>query len=654
MQVLPAEGFLELDCKPPWEDLPDEVLLERLEALKERVQRLETKRGYKKSFATRLVEDCKGRMLQPGRMSTLSVEEEKARVKAGWQQFDHALHLAAFGSEEELGKYVANPGQLLQCKEDLVIGFSDQIPFWVKCPRTRQVYCEAEVSKTAAKSEKKPAGKEPEAKDSTLRRCSGDAADEKCRITYEARQLILNYLKPGTTPAGVVAAGALVVKGIHARLHNIDAAGNWIESESFTYAGREYCRTAGKSAGRVLLPWRRARELQPDLVADLEVYSQPAAVVDGVIMHWIICMQAKMYPCSVWCRDTLSSGVAVTARKAMALALQIPCYVQGHCTPLVQITDTDFSFSFKAGAKTVQSAERQEQRAAAKLLGVKPQFKCGARQILKICSKSQALQVERQRDRPWILAAARRNGWLAWRPNLATGKLEDCSLQDWAADLRLGCYRLPSEWLVERLQWLDEAGVPLKPNFGTFESAAALAAQQEADYCVQLGFKRHFACLESTLQSEAVELECDELEAEVCCSLQGRLEQLPPKLRRRALKADVLAADVLQKDCRRQAEIRAAKLTSRVFKSTGKLELQTLLQEGSRLQALQSLHVVAGKTKATKQKKANPLKPSLLKKKSKKLEDQKKRGKEKGRHQKEPEDSEGEKGCQLCFPPRRS
>ena len=54
------------------------------------------------------------------------------------KEFDAALWLAAFGSEEDLVKVVANPGEFMQQRSDVVIGYSDQIPVWVKIGRKKQ------------------------------------------------------------------------------------------------------------------------------------------------------------------------------------------------------------------------------------------------------------------------------------------------------------------------------------------------------------------------------------------------------------------------------------------------------------------------------------------------------------------------------------
>ena len=66
---------------------------------------------------------------------------------------------------------------------------------------------------------KRPRGTE----DSTLKRTVGDAAQEKFRITYEARHILKGYLQgEAVEPVGMQWQGALVVKGaVHCRLSNI-------------------------------------------------------------------------------------------------------------------------------------------------------------------------------------------------------------------------------------------------------------------------------------------------------------------------------------------------------------------------------------------------------------------------------------------------
>ena len=69
---------------------------------------------------------------------------------------------------------------------------------------------------------------------------------------------------------------------------------------------------------------------------------------------------------------------------------------------------------------------------------------------MKILHEAQKAQQVREMEKPWILAAARRNGWLHYRPDFLKNKLVDCADQEWAADKPEGSYRFPSRWLEER------------------------------------------------------------------------------------------------------------------------------------------------------------------------------------------------------------
>ena len=88
---------------------------------------------------------------------------------------------------------------------------------------------------------------------------------------------------------GLVHQGALVVHGArHCRLSNIDASGNWVKTETYSFQGRTVVRQAGNSAGKLMLPWRRLRHSNPELFEQLAVYQQPSGYVDSIILVWMI------------------------------------------------------------------------------------------------------------------------------------------------------------------------------------------------------------------------------------------------------------------------------------------------------------------------------------------------------------------------------
>jgi hypothetical protein len=161
-------------------------------------------------------------------------------------------------------------------------------------------------------------------------------------------------------------------------------AGQWLADEEFEYAGQLISRKAGGSAGRILESYRKIRSTEPALVDGIKIYSQPAAVVDSVIMKWQLEAQAAAFPCSLWLRDMLGCGVSAQCRLAGALANQLQCFIAGGCTPSLQVTDTDFAQSFNASVSQAQMELRLQCRQEAKLAGVKPNFSCGANEILKI------------------------------------------------------------------------------------------------------------------------------------------------------------------------------------------------------------------------------------------------------------------------------
>jgi len=103
---------------------------------------------------------------------------------------------------------------------------------------------------------------------------------------------------------GIVAQGALVVSAQnHCRLSNISPEGTWVKSETFLWQGREVKRISGNSVGKLMLPWRRLRHSNPELLENLSVYTQPSGNVDSIILTWMIEELSEQFPQTLWQRD---------------------------------------------------------------------------------------------------------------------------------------------------------------------------------------------------------------------------------------------------------------------------------------------------------------------------------------------------------------
>ena len=242
VEILP--GFEGLQSPEAYvQTLKNEAELMRWkQELETRTLKLAQSDKYRISYASRLLQELGAKLLQPKRMSLLSMEEEEARVKQSWMAWDAAIYAAAFADATQLQKFVAAPESFLEARHQLVIGMSDQIPVWVKIGRGKQIYSAAEVKarkttedfkklKHAEAIQDVPKGPVEALKgteDSTLTRTTGDSGAEKYRITYEARQVIFKFFDEDDSvePEAMIWKGCLVVKGAtHARLSNISLTG---------------------------------------------------------------------------------------------------------------------------------------------------------------------------------------------------------------------------------------------------------------------------------------------------------------------------------------------------------------------------------------------------------------------------------------------
>ena len=363
----------------------------------------------------------------------------------------------------------------------------------------------------------------------------GFSSDERFRVTYEARQLLFNICgKPEEPVRGAVGKGLLVVPGQWARLSNIDNAGKWIKTESFSVGNKVVTHLAGTSAGRALEAYRKLRTAEPDLVSQVDIMSQPAANVDSVILTWVIQGQSEEFPASVWQRDCFSSVFAEAPTQAMALANQLSCLVAAKCTAKLQITDSDFAKQFKALVRHCLTQQRTEFQELSKKTAESPLWRVGAKELVSAVVYAQAKTAEKNNSDEWVLRAAVRNGILAYRPNLQSAKLEELLSQPWAEALTeklvMGSRRFPPEWLSDRLRWLEKSGKPREPDWRLSNSAKQLSDLLRWDYFNP----------EEDAEKEAEDEEPElgaELAEELELPLQNSLSlRLRPRLRRAAVR----------------------------------------------------------------------------------------------------------------------
>ena len=208
------------------------------------------------------------------------------------------------------------------------------------------------------------------------------------------------------------------------------------------------------------------RKEHPELFEGLKVYQQPAAFLDGVIHRWILEDQGKEFPAgSLFQRDTLATHSTVEAHEAMALIWQVQALVAGKMTPVLQLTDTDQAKAFKDCARDAKDALLFMNKERCRKAGDRLTLKCGHKEYLWIIQEALTRLKVKTEANNTVLAGLRRNGNLAWRPNLQEGTFERADKEAWARSLPEESHRLKKSWRRDRYEWLEADGTPQKPDY---------------------------------------------------------------------------------------------------------------------------------------------------------------------------------------------
>ena len=399
------------------------------------LKKLESSKKYRESLTSRLKLLVGAKNLKPHLDTKLSPLEEQARVQLTWQAYDGALWTAALAPPEELGKWVSKPEQFLQSRSNLVLFYADQIPLWIKAGLERELFAEWETQPTsqealrqklrASLQQDQPStdasgalvvsASEQDASGQKQLRSRKQPLSERFRVTYEARQIVMNYAST-EEPVGSVYKGLLIVAGPHAVLDWIADDGTWNRDHEFVYKGKLVSRKKGRSCGRLLEPWRALRLRKPDIFKELSVYSQPSSNADGIVLSWVALELSSTFPSLLVQRDCLGASFSDSVQEAHFVGNTIQTMVGPKVTASVQLTDTDFSRKFKSLCRNEMASRRSKGQSALRSKGESTIWTCSFDDIAEtILHAQRAMSQQNERDQ-WILRGLRRNAMLCYRP----------------------------------------------------------------------------------------------------------------------------------------------------------------------------------------------------------------------------------------------
>ena len=294
-------------------------------------------------------------------------------------------------------------------------------------------------------------------------------------------------------------------------------------------------------------------------------------------------------------------------RLTMAAVNQMPAWIWGKMTAVLQITDTDVAHHLKRFANESQHAMRRELRAKAQAEGVHACFKQGIYEILRVTSEALVkLKHYMDVEAPRTLQAGLRNYLLSYRPDFEKKTLVKASEQPWAQGWSEGNHRIRAEWAAGRFDWLDENGIPsCLPWEGQGAAVNDLDDMEEHSYHGPEGCKVALKSLEDTehanVEETSVSLDLALTAEEEVKQFSEAAAHLVARVRGSAtttsshydqyLSTQAVRAKKSHQKVKRDAQHRAANAEN--FE-----ELQKRLKVASRRQVLDSIVPQVGKAKA--------------------------------------------------------
>ena len=304
--------------------------------------------------------------------------------------------------------------------------------------------------------------------------------DGKNRLTLFMRQSLHHYFDPDVElPEGRVRTAVLLVHGArHARLEDMSFAepSYWLRTHRFEVDGHTVERKAGDKVGALGIRWRETRRKVPYLFYSSRdgeekdwqprhvlVWFQIKATEDGVIAAWLsdlIVQEGDKFSLST--TDCVASEHSPEMRLKKWLNNSVQHTIGMRQTAKTQVTDIRYAKIGKDGAKPMMTMRRRLHRKRARQHGKAPTLTSTHLDLMHIALAMQRECIKDNKKNKGVLKAFRMGGWTAYRPTPSGLKP---ALDSAHRDCPLGSSRLSPELIAQRFDWVDQAGLPIRPDW---------------------------------------------------------------------------------------------------------------------------------------------------------------------------------------------
>ena len=395
-------------------------------------------------------------------------------TKLGWQSFDRLCYILAYGTEKQLENFVAKPEVFVETREDLPIAASDAVPVYLDIS-TGKILVSTSVLDAAAKRRlAKKKGQEPEELTENVHIIAeGASRQDKDRLTWICRQICYNYFKKGSKekPAprirGDMLSSILLVHcSTFCRVENIcPETDTWLEDEEFWLNGVHTVRKAGDKVPATLMrPWRDLREREPELFEKgVLVWGSLNAYQNEVVCAAQSKLLEKECPNGCLHQVDMFSGELTEIMEAINFLRHQPkTVVPPKQTSKAQVTDLGLARMGKAAGNKEKRRLRILQKRVASRKGEAAKHESGPYECLSICVAMHQRCVEAA-SVGFVEESFRKSAWLAY--DFLEEGMKPAEGERWA-NLPLGGTNYPSKYMEQRYGHTDEAGVPVRPDWG--------------------------------------------------------------------------------------------------------------------------------------------------------------------------------------------
>ena len=445
----------------------------------------------------------------PNNVVPFTPAENDLICKLSWQAWDYICYFLAVGTAEELEGYVAEPEELVNHRDEIDVVAQDAVPVYLDMS-TGKVLVPSEVldevNRRRLQKRLIQEGKVDPLELTGVQSVSesvGSSRREKNRLTFFMRQKLSGLWDQNKErPEGKILDGILLTHGAkHARLEDMsfEEPSVWLRECSYELDGVVVPRKAGDRVGSLGAEWRDARRREAALFyssregpeewwlpGKVRVWFQQKATEDSVIagmLSDLIVEEGHRFALST--TDCVASEHSPQVQLKNWLNNQPKHTIGMRQTFRTQVTDLRYAKLGKDGAEACKHRRRRLHRLKAKQESATSSLVAKHLDMMHICLAMQQACVEDNEQKDGVVKAFRMGGWLAYRP---TSKGLKPAIGSQYSSCPLGSSRLPLTLLNQRYDWINENGVPQKPDWNELKE---LRIRQACAYIQKKGEKNY-------------------------------------------------------------------------------------------------------------------------------------------------------------------